>query len=618
MKRNRGYKFCFGALLVFIILTVGAVLKSTAANTGFSVNAGEVVFLLDTSESMNIHDEDRLSIDAVRQTIYSLPSEYKKGLVAYGTDIQTEIPFDVKTDQWESRLEGLSFSGYTNAGEGLKRALNLFSNEENVDRYIIMLTDGEVDMPDEKNIENSFRLYEETSQMAKERGVKICIVAIGSDLNSEKTQIFNSAEVTGGIIYRVGQSATISETINRILFEYMKFPRSSLGVTSGKGGSISAELPSTGAENVKIILSGQGLENITADYTARSGEILSGQDFAVIDITRPSGEAVKITFETYETASVEAYMIIEYEAELQAEADYRIIKNESEPKTGSIRNQEITYTHFADIAISLVDSNGKNNSIWNSPYYEGTKVTLRINGEPVSGIIHNGEISYSMQIDGLKEVEIEVETESFSEQFRDLEPVNILFSPPPEPVENPDYKLIWIILGVLFLLIFGILLIRLKAKNSTIIYMEPSATGKETERRSGVKTNSYTGKLNLYVIQTRSGEDIAPQTYRLFGRQSAKITLNQILSFCGIRFGKIGAEDIAFYPGYDKSLVVMDQSEKCTVMRGTEILKKGMGYPIYYNGKITVTFEDGITEIELYYKNLKPNEYEYENRNKAK
>ena len=120
------------------------------------------------------------------------------------------------------------------------------------------------------------------------------------------------------------------------------------------------------------------------------------------------------------------------------------------------------------------------------------------------------------------------------------------------------------------------------------------------------------------MIQTRSGEDIAPQTYRLFGRQSAKITLNQILSFCGIRFGKIGAEDIAFYPGYDKSLVVMDQSEKCTVMRGTEILKKGMGYPIYYNGKITVTFEDGITEIELYYKNLKPNEYEYENRNKAK
>lgn len=82
------------------------------------------------------------------------------------------------------------------------------------------------------------------------------------------------------------------------------------------------------------------------------------------------------------------------------------------------------------------------------------------------------------------------------------------------------------------------------------------------------------------------------------------------MAFCGIRLGKIGAEDIVFYPGYDKSLIVMDQSEQCTVMRGTEILKKGMGYPVYYNEKITVTFEDSITEMELYYKNLKPSEQE--------
>lgn len=45
-------------------------------------------------------------------------------------------------------------------------------------------------------------------------------------------------------------------------------------------------------------------------------------------------------------------------------------------------------------------------------------------------------------------------------------------------------------------------------------------------------------------------------------------------------------------------------------MRGMEILKKGTGYPVYYNGKITVSFEDEKTEMELHYRNLKPGERE--------
>ena len=76
----------------------------------------------------------------------------------------------------------------------------------------------------------------------------------------------------------------------------------------------------------------------------------------------------------------------------------------------------------------------------------------------------------------------------------------------------------------------------------------------------------------------------------------------------------MGAGDIAFYPGPEKALVVMDQSEQCTVMRGMEILKKGTGYPVYYNEKLTVTMEDGVTELEIHYRNLKPSEREPEKK----
>ena len=114
----------------------------------------------------------------------------------------------------------------------------------------------------------------------------------------------------------------------------------------------------------------------------------------------------------------------------------------------------------------------------------------------------------------------------------------------------------------------------------------------------------------MYVVRTADGQDVPPQTYRLFGRSSTRLTLNQILTSCKIRFGKIGAEDIIFYPGPEHSVIIMDQSEGCTVLRSSEILRKGMGYPVYYGEKITITFADEATEMEIHYKNLKPSERE--------
>ena len=610
MKGSRAGHICLCCIFVFV-LAVGMAFPSVASDTGFDIKAGEVVFLLDTSESMNKQDKERLGMDAIRQAVYSLPSDYSVGLVAYGTDIQAVIPFGEAMEQWESQLEQISYSGYTNAGEGLNRAVQLFSDQENVNRYIVMLTDGEIDMPDSQGREDSRKLYEDASRIAKEKGIKIYIAAIGNDFSNAGMHIFDSAEMTDGAIYWVGQSGTLSDIMMRILCERMNFSRSTLGVTDGKGGSVYAELPSAGAEHVKvIILSSQGMENVTADYTAKSGRIIKGQNFAVVDIVRPAGEAVEIRFETPDIASVEAYMIAEYTAELEVKVDYRSEADESGSVQQDGGRKGNGYKHFADLSVSLADAGGKNDSIWSSPWFEGAEVFLEINGNPVSGNIHNGEIRYSLQIDGITEAVIEVDTGSFAEKFAIKQPVTVAFSPPMDPEAPPDYRPLWIVLVILVLAMLVILLAWLKKSRATVIYMEQPASGKEPARKMETKMHSYTGKLNLYVVQTKNGEDIAPQVYRLFGKQSAKITLSQILSFCGIRLGKIGAEDIGFYPGYDKSLIVMDQSEHCTVMRGTEILKKGMGYPVYYNEKITIIFEDGITEMELYYKNLKPSEQE--------
>ena len=147
MKRKRKI-FLSVVILVLLFQTVTAAGEDGTA--GYQRKSGEVVFLLDASSSMNTQDKNRLAIDVIRQAAYSLPSNYKTGLVVYNTEIQGMKALDADMGQLESQLEAVVYSGYTNAGQGLSQAVGLFSEAENTDRYIIMLSDGEIDMPNKK------------------------------------------------------------------------------------------------------------------------------------------------------------------------------------------------------------------------------------------------------------------------------------------------------------------------------------------------------------------------------------------------------------------------------------------------------------------------------------
>lgn len=606
-KRN----FLLTSIVIMIIAkSFSCEASGISESAAFDISDGEVVFLLDTSVSMNGQDRGRYAVDAVRQAVSSLPSNYKTALVAYNTEVRLVIPFEAKRKEWDEQIETLEYSGYTNAGEALKQAMELFSDEEGINRYVIILSDGEIDMPDRQQREESRLLYEEMVEKAADRGVTIYIIASGSEWNGTKAHIFDGAELTDGSIYWEGQSGSISEIIKRILYNRMNFPRSSIEVEEGSGGVISVGLPSAGADRVRIVLtSEQGIQSVDADCTAEEKTVVFGEKFAAIDLENPVGQTVEIVYEPADLSGVEAYIITEYSAEIKVQASYRTEEDFSSQPL-SENSGSITYRHFADLEIRLADMEGKNDNLWDSAYYEGREISFTVNGTPASGTIRNGTLAYSMQIDGVDEAVLELDVSGFSERFMVRQPGIISFSPPADPIPEAEpetnYLPLWIILAALALALTVLLILWTRKSRTTVIYMAQSAS-KESKKEE-IKGCVYTGKLNMYVIRTPAEKDIPPQTYRLFGRQNIRLTLGQILNTCGIKLGKIGEEEILFYPGPDKTLIVMDQSEKCTVLRGTEILKKGTGYPVSYNGKITVIFEDEITEMELHYKNLKPSE----------
>lgn len=595
--------------MIILLFTVRQITSIAGESHGFNEKESEVVFLLDTSGSMNTYDKKRLAIDAIRQAAYSLPSNYKAGLVSYNTGIQTIAPVGVGLEQMNAQIEAITYKGYTNAGEGLNQAVGLFSDRESVDRSIVMLTDGEIDMPDQQAKESSRILYSDAMKRAKEAGVKIYIIAVGSELNDPQMHIFAGAEMTDGAIYWQGQSGTLVQIMNRILYERMNIPKKSVGVTDGNGGSLHVELPSPGAEHVRIMLTAsQGIQNVTADYAAEEGHITSGQNFAVLDMTRPAVEAVEVHFQTSDLTEVEAYMTVEYTAEPVTEVSYRREASEAGEEHNGRTKALLADKQYADLKIWLKDIKGKNGNLWNTPYYEGHEVSFRVNGVTVTGKISNGIIPYSLSIDGIDELSIEIDPGSFEEHYEITQPAFIKLEPPQEPIPEPDYRPLWIILGVLAAALILILALWVKKKNTTVVYVAQPPASREPAKKMETKTCSYSGKFNIYVVRTADGRDVPPQTYQLFGRNSGRMTLDQILSACKIKLGKIGEEDIIIYPGPDHSVIIMDQSERCTVLRGMEILKKGMGYPVFYNEKITITFEDESTEMEIHYKNLKPSE----------
>jgi len=598
-------KITFNVLALLILLSV-SISTHAQEDIRFSVSEKEVVFLVDASKSMGVR-EDGAVTDAILQILYSLPSNIRAGLVVYNTDIQSVAEIGSEPGQIDHILSTVEYTGYSNAGWGLSQALSLFSDEDNIEKHIIIVSDGEIDMKSDEESETSREEFRQGAELAADKGIKIHIMTVDG-FPDEEREILEAAEISGGEVFTEGSDGELSGIAEEIVYGQFDFPRKAVGIMEGSSGNFHIEIPVGGASRVKVLLMGNSeMENVNAGYMAGSGQVITGKRFAVVDLVKPEG-AVDVTFDLKETSTVEAWLVAEYQTVLDVEMEYRTETIQEEEKS-----REPAYRHYGDLEIRLLNQNGENTNLWESEYYNGQLVEYMVNGEGFEGEIENGAIHHTLTVDGIETVEVSVRTDTFYEIYGEVTPVKVTVELPPDPVKEVDYRPLWYILGGLAAAFAIILAVWMQKGKAKLVYVGKRNDGNDLEKYE-VKSCQYTGKLNLYVVQTQNGRDIAPQTIRLFGRKSGRITLEWILNSCGIKFGSVGAGDIAFYPGPEKAIVVMDQSEQCTVMRGMEILKKGIGYPVYYNEKLTVTMEDGITELEIHYKNLKPSERELEKR----
>ena len=265
----------------------------------FSVSKKEVVFLVDASKSMGGRGDNAI-MDFVRQILYSLPSDVRAGLVVYNTEIQDIAEVGSPPEKIERILGAAEYVGYSNAGQGLKQSISLFSDEKDVERHVILVSDGEIDMRSTEETEASREEFVQCARQAADKAIKIHIVAVEGIPDVEK-EILKAAEISGGNIYiegtdreiyieetdgntymegtgngkyAEGLGGSLPQIARDILWRQINFPRKSIGIIEGSGGTFHIEIPQGGVSKVKVLLAGESeMENVEARYTFEEVEV---------------------------------------------------------------------------------------------------------------------------------------------------------------------------------------------------------------------------------------------------------------------------------------------------------------------------------------------------------
>lgn len=552
-----------------------------------------IVFVLDASGSMKTNDPQRLAIDSIAQLIYSLPSDYQVGFVAYNAGIAASADF-VSADgrkQVMDKAETVQYTGYSDAGAGLRSAMEMLAEHKEQEGHVVLLSDGEILLQSSEETEASVQRYQGAMQQAQEFGVRIHVIGLGDEMEDMDNFIFSAAEYTGGDSFHTPQAVELQTAIDTILTKDLGIKQSTAALieADGKPETVSVELPYAHANKVRVLLTSTApIRNLTANFQADDARQVNGERYSLIEMTNPMESQVELGFEGTDGHQVRVNIIPEYFVQPRADIVYRDEQPEAEDAIYYQRTANVTYTFY--------DANNREIRLWTEEVFQYSPLNLLVNGQ-------NQEISLSQ---GKAETKFPVQEKNTVTVLLDYSqmPVNVigdreltfeLEAAPPLPQKpKPPYGMI--VAAAAAVLAVVIILIRKNQKKPIPL---------PAEERPEPSKYSYVGKLNIYVTRTASGYDIPPLAFNLFRLPSGRvISMKEILESCDVAEEFAGAGMIYFKPGANRNLILTNNSD-CTIMKNREILMKKKSYQLPLDAKVDITFEDEISELTFQYKELK-------------
>ena len=591
MRRTYRKTFCrFFYLTAFLLMI--AVYTPSHAYAEELPDGKFIVFVLDASGSMKTNDPQRLAIDSIAQLIYSLPSDYQVGFVAYNAGIAASADF-VSADgrkQVMDKAETVEYTGYSDAGAGLSSAIEMFAEHKAQGGHVVLLSDGEIFLQSSEETEASVQQYEGAMQQAQELGARIHVIGLGDDMEDMDNFIFSAAEHTGGDSFHTPQAVEIQKAIDTILTEDLGIKQSTAALieADGKPETVSVELPYAHANKVRVLLTSTApIRNLTANFQADDAGQVNGERYSLIEMTNPWEAQVELGFEGTDGHQVRVNIISEYCVQPKADIVYRDEQPEAE--------DAMYYERTANVTYSFYDENNREIRLWTEEVFQYSPLNLSVNGQKQEISLKKGKAEIKFPVQEKNQVtvlfdysQMPVNVIGDRELTCELEGAPLL---PQKP--KPPYGMIAAAAVVLAIVI---ILIRNNRKKPIPL---------PAEERPEPSKYSYVGKLNIYVTRTVSGYDIPPLSFNLFRLPSGRvISMKEILESCDVTEEFAGAGMIYFKPGANRNLILTNNSD-CTIMKNREILMKKKSYQLPLDAKVDITFEDEISELTFQYKELK-------------
>ncbi|MBO5056001.1 MAG: VWA domain-containing protein [Lachnospiraceae bacterium] len=553
------------------------------------INADEtmdVIIVLDNSQSMTNVDSDYRASEFIKALTSILPGSYRTGLVAYNQEVCISLPPESSPEDIEQALQDISYRNYGNAGAGLSEAVSYLKKSRNK-KKILVISDGENLMNSKESTEESVQLFEAALEEAKNQNITIDIINLGNRIE-DSPNIYPAAAATGGKIYDLENGGELEAFAEKYLFEELKIESRPVGKISGNTGELKITLPDCLMEKAKIVLLGrQQNENIVSGCEAGKIQVLKGTGHTVLELENPVSGDITVQISSEESMNINAYLMAEYRYEAEAECEY------------------LPDMEQVEIIISLKNKGGR--SLLTGHLANGG-LSVLLGGKECDYVIRDEKLIVNRS--ALQDETVEL-TLQFGDGFgiyygeKNLKAEIIL----PKPEEEPETD--WFFLSVIIIFAAALLLIFLMAvrkKKAPAAGKRMIEESRMLPKESGIRGNDFCGKLMVYVIHNRDDIDYPPESINLFARCSREvITLEWILDACNLPLNLKGAEKIVMKPGDDRSLIIKNNGV-AAAMKGRELLVKGRSYHMYYHEKVTFIFDKEDTEIEVHYKDLKPNE----------
>ena len=327
-------------------------------------NGLDVMFVIDSSGSMKSNDRNGIALEMVKAFIDTVHIEnIRIGFTAYNDKIVSSTsPVTVSTqndrENLKTSLSSIVYSGNTDIGLGLSYAYSLMSPEENRNRIVVLISDGETDLPKQdngRNLEQSNQDLINTISQCQSEDIPIYTIAFGRYEGSQ-TSLQQISSDTGAETYIVESPESLIKVFYGIFGNNLSY----------KIQEVTNSVYAKGEQEIRYLLDEKYLDEL--DFLVISpqaiGETSISYGDSAIDTTRlnyyavgklngidPNMNEIRVKTNTSEGQILKSYLI-----------SYRNIVPVFEITTAAGRNQSIPYrVYFRD---------GSGNMISDESFYE--------------------------------------------------------------------------------------------------------------------------------------------------------------------------------------------------------------------------------------------------------